>query len=125
MICFQGIGRAALGAVLVLGVVGAGTQASVASCENHKSAEAIERGKAVWTEHKCAMCHSISGEGNAKNPLDGVGSRVAEADIRRWILSPMEMDPPTRKPDFSKIPADDLDALVAYLRSCTADADTP
>ncbi len=76
------------------------------------------KGKEIYGLRKCKMCHSIAGEGNKKTPLDGVGSKHDEATLRKWIVSPKEMKPDIKKPDFSKtITGDDLDALVAYLAS--------
>jgi cytochrome c2 len=78
----------------------------------------IAKGKGVYELRKCKMCHSIGGEGNKKTPLDGVGSKFDEATLRKWVISPKEMKPEVKKPDFSKtITGEDLDALVAYLAS--------
>lgn len=79
-------------------------------------------GKAVFTEQKCTVCHSIAGEGNKKGPLDGIGSRKTPAEIRQWILDPETMaakEGKTRKPPMKPHPMSDpeLDALVAYLSS--------
>jgi cytochrome c2 len=78
----------------------------------------IAKGKGVYELLKCKMCHSIGAEGNKKTPLDGVGSKFDEATLRKWVVSPKEMKPEIKKPDFSKtITGEDLDALVAYLAS--------
>lgn len=76
----------------------------------------IARGRAVYVEQRCGMCHSIGGEGNTRSQLDDVASRLTEEQIRRWIVTPQEMDPAVRKRGYALTP-DDLDALVAYLRS--------
>jgi mono/diheme cytochrome c family protein len=81
----------------------------------------VERGKAVYTEQKCKMCHSIAGEGNAKGPLDDVGSKVSAADLKHWLVNPKEMTEKTkstRKPpmkSYANLSAEDQDALVAYM----------
>ncbi len=80
----------------------------------------IERGKQVYSAQKCSMCHSVEGKGNPRGKLDGVGGRLADADLRKWILSPAEMPSPAgRKPEMKpyKLPAADLDALVGYMLS--------
>jgi mono/diheme cytochrome c family protein len=86
-------------------------------------AQDVAHGKQVFTDSKCAVCHSISGQGNKKGPLDEVGSKLSAADIRQWITSAPEMAAKTkadRKPpmkaygDMSKA---DVDALVAYLQT--------
>jgi mono/diheme cytochrome c family protein len=79
--------------------------------------QAAERGKEVYTANKCQMCHMIDGVGSKRAPLDGVGSRLSKDEIRKWIVAPAEMDPKVKKPNFAKISADDLTALVDYLAS--------
>ena len=77
---------------------------------------AVARGRAVYVEQRCSMCHSLEGEGNTILPLDDVSRRLTEREIRLWIVSPQEMDPTVSKRGF-RLPAEDLDALVAYLAS--------
>ena len=83
-----------------------------------------EKGKAVYAAQKCSMCHSIAGVGGKASPLDGVGKKLSEADIRAWIVTPKEMTAKaksTKKPPmadrYAKLPAADIDALVAYMAS--------
>ena len=40
---------------------------------------------------KCGVCHSIAGQGNKNNPLDGVGSKLSVEDTRLWIVNAPEM----------------------------------
>ncbi len=75
--------------------------------------EIIARGRAVYLEQRCSMCHSLDGEGNTRSPLDGVG-RLPEKEIRLWIVAPREMDPAVPKRGY-RLSEGDLDALVAYL----------
>lgn len=99
---------AALGLVLTT-AAGAGAQAPL-----------VERGRQIYGAQKCAMCHSVEGKGNPRGKLDGVGARLSDADLRKWIVSPAEMPAPAgRKPEMKpyKLPAADLDALVGYLLS--------
>ena len=70
------------------------------------------------------MCHSIAGKGGKQSPLDGVGKKLSADDIRAWIIDPTEMTKKTsstKKPPmpnkWSKLPAADVDALVAYMQS--------
>ncbi len=81
----------------------------------------MEKGKAVYDAQKCSLCHSVAGRGNAKGPLDKVGAKLSAEDIRKWIVTPKEMKSETnRKPEmraYPNLPAADLDAVVAYLRS--------
>ncbi|MFN7980122.1 MAG: cytochrome c [Vicinamibacterales bacterium] len=84
-------------------------------------AQDVEKGKAVYEAQKCSLCHSVGGRGNAKGPLDKVGAKLSADDIRKWIVSPKEMKSETgRKPEmraYPSLPAADLDALVAYVKS--------
>jgi mono/diheme cytochrome c family protein len=84
---------------------------------------AIERGIKVYAEQKCSVCHAIDGKGNAKGPLDDVGSKYSAAELKLWITSPTDMAKKhnaTRKPpmkSYASLPAADVDALVAYLQT--------
>jgi mono/diheme cytochrome c family protein len=87
---------------------------------------ALQRGRAVYAEQKCATCHSIAGQGNPRNPLDGVASRWDAAELRDWttgtgvaaeVLSPAILK---RKERFRSLPEQDLKALVTYLSSLVA-----
>lgn len=82
----------------------------------------VARGAAVYTEQKCQMCHSIAGKGNAKGPLDGVGTKLSAADLKAWVVDAKGMTvktKSTRKPDMKNytLPDADLEALVAYMAS--------
>lgn len=86
-----------------------------------QDAAQVAKGKAVYDAQRCSLCHAIEGRGNAKGPLDKVGTKLNAADIRKWIVSPKEMKSDTnRKPDmraYPSLPAADLEALVAYMQS--------
>ena len=84
----------------------------------------IKRGAEVYAAQKCQMCHAIAGKGSKANPLDGVGTKLSAEDTKAWIVTPVEMTAKTKsakKPPmpakYGKLPAADLDALVAYLQS--------
>lgn len=83
----------------------------------------VERGLKVYADQKCAVCHAISGKGNAKGPLDDVGSRLSAEDMRQWMNNPAEMTKKTkaeRKPPMRAYPnlaKEDVEALVAYMLS--------
>jgi mono/diheme cytochrome c family protein len=87
------------------------------------SAQDLAKGEKIYTEQKCALCHSIGDKGNKKGPLDGVGSKLTADEIRAWMVDPKGMTAKThstRKPDMKAYPQlskDDLDALVAYMMS--------
>jgi mono/diheme cytochrome c family protein len=80
----------------------------------------VAKGQQVYADQKCSLCHSIAGKGNAKGPLDGVGSKYSAADMKAWIVDAKGMTAKTkapRKPEMKnyQLPKDDVDALVAYM----------
>lgn len=83
----------------------------------------IARGREIYDENRCRLCHSVEGKGNPNGKHDGVGSRLTADEIRDWITKPDEMAKKrkaTRKPamaSFDFLDEKDLDALVAYLQS--------
>jgi mono/diheme cytochrome c family protein len=83
----------------------------------------IEHGMKVYAAQKCRTCHSVAGVGQKKGPLDEVGSKLTETEIRDWIVNAAEMTKKTkstRKPlmkNYDKLPKEDVDALVAYMQS--------
>jgi mono/diheme cytochrome c family protein len=103
-------------AVLVTVAICVGV-AAMASAQDAKA-----KGEQVYAAQKCSLCHSIAGKGNAKGPLDGVGSKLSADDIHSWIVDAKGMTAKTkapRKPEMKQytLPKDDVDALVAYLSS--------
>ena len=84
----------------------------------------VKKGEQVYAAQKCSTCHSIAGKGSKANPLDGVGAKLSADDIRQWIVDPIAMAKKassTKKPPmpekYDKLPAADIDALVAYMQS--------
>lgn len=84
----------------------------------------IKQGEQVYAAQKCQTCHSIGGKGGKQSPLDGIGKKLTADEIRAWIVTPTEMTKKsgsTKKPPmpakWGKLPAAELDALVAYLSS--------
>lgn len=105
--------------VLALGAVLAASRVA-------EEEEADARGRRLYTENRCTMCHSVAGKGNPKGPQDGVGARLTPAELRKWLLEPKAMaakakaarKPPM--PSFETLKREDLDALVAYLATLKA-----
>lgn len=111
--------RHVVAAVMAAWAAGAGLAAQGAP-----DPKLVEAGKKVYEAQKCVTCHMIEGKGNKMFPLDGVGTRLPAADLRRWITHPAEMEaklpkPPTMKMSMRKyvMSEADLDALVAYMVS--------
>jgi mono/diheme cytochrome c family protein len=89
-----------------------------------RAQDAAAKGAEVYAAQKCSVCHSIAGKGGKSSPLDGVGAKLSADDIRQWIVDPVAMakkSSSTKKPPmpkkYDKLPAADLDALVAYMVS--------
>ena len=88
------------------------------------SAQDAKKGQEVYAAQKCQGCHNIAGKGYKANTLDGVGKKLSADEIRSWITMPKAMatksgskaKPPM--PDrYAKLPAADIDALVAYMQT--------
>ena len=104
---------AAIGAVCLFGVT-----------VSAQDAKLVAAGKKLYDSKECAKCHIIAGKGNKIGPLDGVASKLAEADIRKWFTATEEMEAKLEKKPKVKMsskakqmaltPAD-IDALTAYV----------
>jgi mono/diheme cytochrome c family protein len=101
----------------------AATFGLAANAAAQAAAATADKGATVYAAQKCAMCHALDGKGQAKGPLDGVGTKLTADEIRQWIVTPAEMTKKTnatRKPAmraYPNLPKDDLDALVAFMVS--------
>jgi mono/diheme cytochrome c family protein len=85
----------------------------------------IEAGRVVYAEQSCARCHSIGGRGNPRSPLDGVGARLSEEEIRRWITpSPTPAKGFQSRHAKLELTIPQREALLAYLRSLRNGAPT-
>jgi cytochrome c553 len=91
---------------------------------SHAQTPQTEAGRKVYDREKCATCHQIEKRGNSRYALDGVASRLTADQIRRWLTHPAEMEaalprmPALRMSTVQRrLSAQDLDALVAYLRT--------
>ena len=100
------------------------TVALVAGAPGVARSQDAAKGQQVYAAQKCGVCHAIAGKGGKASPLDGVGAKLSADDIRQWIVDPVAMakkSSSTKKPPmpakYGKLPAADLDALVAYMQS--------
>lgn len=112
--------RCAVGAMFLVGF------AVAAATAQAQDKEQVALGAKLYAANKCTQCHSIEGKGTAvakKGPLDGVGDKLSEDEIRQWIVDAPGMTKKTkatRKPvmkNYNKLPKEDVDALVAYMKS--------
>jgi mono/diheme cytochrome c family protein len=99
----------------------AGTVTVLAAAQDDAN---VKKGQEVYVAQKCSICHSIAGKGAKQNPLDGVGKKLSAEEIRSWITDPAGMTAKTKStkkppmPDkYGKLPAADIDALVAYMQT--------
>ena len=77
----------------------------------------VETGRKLYKEQRCAACHGIVGEGKPRYPLDGVGDKLTDPEIRKWLVSPQEMNPDVRKSSYDHLSRSEIDGLVAYMMS--------
>ncbi len=75
----------------------------------------LDHGRDVYAIQKCALCHSISGIGGKKKPLDGVGSRIKPEDMKKWVRTPKAMKSDTTMKAYPNLPEKDLDDLTSFL----------
>src|SRR5262245_55568163 len=66
-----------------------------------QDAAAIKKGEGIYAAQKCSTCHSIAGKGGKTSALDGVGGKLSTADIKSWIVDPVDM---TKKSASTKKP---------------------
>ena len=111
--------RTLVASALALTLIAAAPSAAAA-----QNADLVKRGAQVFEAQKCGVCHAIAGKGGKASPLDGVGAKLSADDLRHWVTNPVEMTAKaksTKKPPmpakWAKLPAAELDALVAYMQS--------
>jgi mono/diheme cytochrome c family protein len=105
-------------ALAALPIAAAGQTATI-------GAPVLDRGAAIYAAQKCSVCHGLDGKGNQKRALDSVGAKLTAEEIRLWIVDPVDMAKKTlptgktvMKP-YTKLPKEDLAALVAFLAAKT------
>ena len=67
-----------------------------------------ERGRKVFEgrDGNCFLCHTVPGErfmGNLASPLDGVGARLKEGQLRLRIVDSMRLNRDTIMPSYYRI----------------------
>jgi mono/diheme cytochrome c family protein len=87
----------------------------------------VDAGKALFTAQKCTTCHKVDGVGGKlASDLTGIGGKRTEADIRKWLTNPAEMEkkletkpkmPMSNYMKTHKLSDADVDALTAYMMS--------
>ena len=87
--------------------------------------DAAAKGAELYVANKCGTCHSVAGVkgGNAKGPLDAVGTKFTAAELHQWLDDPAAMSAKikaTRKPpmkSYKALSQADKDALVAWMQT--------
>lgn len=86
-----------------------------------------QRGRSLFTEHRCHACHAvrgIAGESRIGPDLTHVGSRLhigagelptGRENFRRWVAHIQHLKPGARMPAFSHLDDQSLAALAAFL----------
>jgi cytochrome c2 len=101
---------------VVVGLMSAVVLVAFAGAASAQDAK-VAKGKQLFTDQKCTMCHAIEGKGNKNTPLDGIGGKLSADEIKKWIVSPKDMKADTKMKAYPSLTAEDLDALVTYLSS--------
>ena len=111
---------------LLVTLVGAAVIATSAVAVHAQDAAKVAAGQKVYAAQKCSTCHQIKGAGNKAHPLDGVGAKLSEADMKKWFTNTAEMEAKLpKKPAMSmaafmkgkKLSDADIDAVTAYMMS--------
>jgi mono/diheme cytochrome c family protein len=111
-------------AILLTSVLAVAAATAPTASAAGQDAALVAKGEQLYGAQKCMICHSIAGKGNKANPLDKVGAKLSAADLREWIVNPVEMTKKTKSTAKPPMPAKykglapaEIDALVAYMQS--------
>ena len=112
-----------LGAILTAAAIFSGVSVAAQAPDPKK----VAAGEKAYVTLKCGTCHMIKSVGGKQaSALDGVGKKLSEADIKKWLTNPAELEAKLpQKPKMSmsgwmkthKLTDADVDALVAYMMS--------
>jgi mono/diheme cytochrome c family protein len=88
--------------------------------------QVVARGRQVFEEQNCMRCHSVGGEGSPRSPLDHAAAELDAAQLLAFtvggesVADALGRRTLAAKQPYQELPAEDLDALVAYLQSLVA-----
>ncbi|MCP5113431.1 MAG: c-type cytochrome, partial [bacterium] len=79
------------------------------------------KGAMIYQENKCGACHQVNGAGQSFGPpLNGVGERRAKEWLVEHFRDPKKFEPTSMMPAYD-FPADEMEAIVTYLRALPAE----
>ncbi len=85
--------------------------------------ELVQQGRLIYQQQNCVYCHSITGRGNPRNPLDGVGTKHSAQALGNWIVGadalPGVLPESVKKIklNYRNLNDDDLAVLIIYMQS--------
>ncbi len=99
-------------ALLLVAAAGAGARQS-----GSPDAALADRGRQVFEQMKCLLCHSLEGKGGKlATPLDGIGAKRNAASLRKLLENPQAEFPDSKvKMPVFPLKEPDREALIAYL----------
>ncbi len=89
--------------------------------------EKIQKAKDIYAKQGCGRCHSIDSVGNKRNPLDGVGDRMSQEMLKKWIVGDDSLKDElpryalSQKQKYKQLSHEELNALVDYMQSLEAE----
>lgn len=76
----------------------------------------ILKGKNVYNQNRCDLCHRIGGQGGVIGPdLSKVGSKRDSQWISKLVRDPKSINPRTQMPAFPNLSEDEVEALTLFL----------
>jgi len=80
-------------------------------------------GRVIYERLDCSGCHSISGQGNPRTPLDGVALKYSPEQLRDWVTAADSVRPllPASvariKQSYASLPEQEFQSLLDYLET--------
>jgi mono/diheme cytochrome c family protein len=95
-------------------------EAGCGSCHREKelaAAPVLTEGRQLIEEYNCTGCHKLDGFRKSYTPpLTGVGAKVNESWLERWLTNPAGIRPETKMPNFRLAPKE-IRTLADFLMS--------
>ncbi len=76
----------------------------------------ILKGKNVYNQNRCDLCHRIGGQGGVIGPdLSHIGAKRDTSWLAQLIKNPKSINPVTQMPAYPQLSEDEVQALVSFL----------